>query len=78
MELRDIKALIALMRENGLIELEVEDKKGKIRLVRTGDFGPQPSSRQIGHLLWASHPGDQLHDHLGRAHPGNCAIAPWS
>jgi len=45
MELRDIKALIALMRENGLIELEVEDKKGKIRLVRTGDFGPQPSSR---------------------------------
>ncbi len=45
MELRDIKALIALMRENGLIELEVEDKKGKIRLVRTSDFGPQPVPR---------------------------------
>jgi len=45
MELRDIKALIALMRENGLIELEVEDKKGKIRLVRTSDFGPQPAPR---------------------------------
>lgn len=41
MELRDIKALIALMRENGLIELEVEDKKGKVRLVRTLEPGPQ-------------------------------------
>lgn len=55
MELRDIKALIALMRENGLTELEVEDKKGKIRLVRAADFGgeilsrpvpPQPRARQ--------------------------------
>jgi acetyl-CoA carboxylase biotin carboxyl carrier protein len=45
MELRDIKALIALMRENGLIELEVEDKKGKIRLVRTSDFSSQPAPR---------------------------------
>jgi acetyl-CoA carboxylase biotin carboxyl carrier protein len=48
MELRDIKALIALMRENGLIELEVEDKKGKIRLVRTSDFSPQPTPRPAG------------------------------
>ena len=45
MELRDIRALIALMRENGLIELEVEDKKGKIRLVRTADFGAEPVQR---------------------------------
>ncbi len=34
MELREIKALIALMREHGLAELEIEDKKGKVRLVR--------------------------------------------
>jgi len=34
MELREIKALVALMREHGLVELEIEDKKGKIRLVR--------------------------------------------
>jgi acetyl-CoA carboxylase biotin carboxyl carrier protein len=54
MELRDIKALIALMRENGLTELEVEDKKGKIRLVRSADFGgeaashaAQPAVRQV-------------------------------
>jgi acetyl-CoA carboxylase biotin carboxyl carrier protein len=34
MELREIKALITLMDEHQLIELEIEDKKGKIRLVR--------------------------------------------
>ncbi len=45
MELRDIKALIALMRENGLLELEVEDKKGKIRLVRTADASVAPAPR---------------------------------
>jgi acetyl-CoA carboxylase biotin carboxyl carrier protein len=44
MELRDIKALIALMRENGLVELEVEDKKGKIRLVRMSDSSPHPAA----------------------------------
>jgi acetyl-CoA carboxylase biotin carboxyl carrier protein len=51
MELRDIKALIALMRENGLVELEVEDKKGKIRLVRTSDLpaqtGPRPAPPSV-------------------------------
>jgi acetyl-CoA carboxylase biotin carboxyl carrier protein len=35
MELREIKALLALMREYGLTELELEDKKrGRLRLVR--------------------------------------------
>ena len=34
MEVREIKTLLALMREHGLIELEIEDKKGKVRLVR--------------------------------------------
>ena len=37
METRDIKALLVLMRDYGLIELEIEDKKGKVRLVRGGD-----------------------------------------
>lgn len=37
MEAREIKALIALMDQHGLIELEIEDKKGKIRLVRGAD-----------------------------------------
>ena len=36
MEVKEIKALIALMNEYGLVELEIEDKKGKVRLVRAG------------------------------------------
>jgi acetyl-CoA carboxylase biotin carboxyl carrier protein len=36
MEVRDIKALLVLMRDYGLVELEIEDKKGKVRLVRAG------------------------------------------
>ncbi len=34
MEIRELKALLALMHENGLVEIEIEDKKGKVRLVR--------------------------------------------
>lgn len=37
MELREIKALLALMRDFGLSELEIEDKKGKVRLVRASN-----------------------------------------
>jgi len=36
MEVKEIKTLIALMNEYGLLELEIEDKKGKVRLVRAG------------------------------------------
>ncbi len=36
MEVKEIKALVALMNEYGLVELEIEDKKGKVRLVRAG------------------------------------------
>jgi acetyl-CoA carboxylase biotin carboxyl carrier protein len=34
MEVREIKSLVVLMNEYGIIELEIEDKKGKVRLVR--------------------------------------------
>ena len=37
MELRELKALLGLMRDFGLSELEIEDKKGKVRLVRSAD-----------------------------------------
>ena len=37
MELRELKALLGLMRDFGLSELEIEDKKGKVRLVRPVD-----------------------------------------
>jgi acetyl-CoA carboxylase biotin carboxyl carrier protein len=36
MEVRDIKTLLTLMRDYNLVELEIEDKKGKVRLVRGG------------------------------------------
>jgi len=42
MEPREIKALLELMQEYGLAELAIEDKKGKIRLVR-------------GHVVPAAH-----------------------
>lgn len=50
MELREIKTLLGLMREFGLSELEIEDKKGKVRLVRgasaviDGHSAPAPPS----------------------------------
>jgi acetyl-CoA carboxylase biotin carboxyl carrier protein len=34
MEIDDIKKLVELMEERGVVELEMEDRKGKIRLVR--------------------------------------------
>src|SRR5208282_3601709 len=34
MEVRELKALLVLMQDYGLAELEIEDKKGKVRLVR--------------------------------------------
>ena len=40
MEVREIRALITLMDEYGLTELEVEDRKGKIRLVRGSNSSP--------------------------------------
>jgi len=40
MEVREIKALLALMQEYALVELEIDDKKkGKVRLVRAHDGG---------------------------------------
>ena len=45
MEVRELKALLNLMHENGLVELEIEDKKGKVRLVRGNldHAGAEPS-----------------------------------
>ena len=45
MEPREIKALLELMQEYGLVELAIEDKKGKIRLVR-GDLAPATAHRE--------------------------------
>src|SRR5260370_36018912 len=34
MDVRELKSLLSLMHEHGLVELEMEDKKGTVRLVR--------------------------------------------
>jgi acetyl-CoA carboxylase biotin carboxyl carrier protein len=44
MEIRELKALLALMEEHGLSELEIEDKKGKVRLVRAASGSAHSSS----------------------------------
>ncbi|MBI3303730.1 MAG: acetyl-CoA carboxylase biotin carboxyl carrier protein [Deltaproteobacteria bacterium] len=42
MEIDDIKKLVELMEERGVVELEMEDRKGKIRLVRENHRAPAP------------------------------------
>ncbi len=44
MEIDDIKKLVELMEERGVVELEMEDRKGKIRLVRENHRVPPPVS----------------------------------
>jgi acetyl-CoA carboxylase biotin carboxyl carrier protein len=48
MELREIKALLALMRDFGLSELEIEDKKGKVRLVRSANSADEHHAAAAG------------------------------
>ena len=57
MEIRELKALISLMRENGLVELEVEDKKGKVRLVRAASDGAAGLAAPVHQEAAAAKPG---------------------
>jgi acetyl-CoA carboxylase biotin carboxyl carrier protein len=42
MEIEDIRKIVELMAENEVMELEMEDRKGKIRLVRGNHHAPTP------------------------------------
>jgi acetyl-CoA carboxylase biotin carboxyl carrier protein len=42
MEIDDIRKIVELMAENDVMELEMEDRKGKIRLVRGNHHVPTP------------------------------------
>lgn len=42
MEIEDIRKIVELMAENDVAELEMEDRKGKIRLVRGNHHAPTP------------------------------------
>ena len=44
MEIEDIRKLVELMAERGVVELEMEDGKGKIRLVRENHRVPAPGT----------------------------------
>jgi acetyl-CoA carboxylase biotin carboxyl carrier protein len=74
MELREIKALLALMRDFGLSELEIEDKKGKVRLVRAADSadehraGPAAAPRRAA-LRAAAEAGVGLGGPISNARP---------
>lgn len=83
MELRDIKALVLLMREHGLLELEIEDKKGKVRLVRGTAAGSddKPSSAAASRLIArtepapAAAPGVPAKKNDGSASKGNAGAS---
>ena len=59
MDVRELKTLLNLMQEHDLVELEIEDKKGKVRLVRCsapthsnhGSAAAAPSSSAVGAKL---------------------------
>jgi len=57
MEVREIKALIALMNDHGLVELEIEDKKGKVRLVRSPLAPALEANSQPNSAAVSVHPG---------------------
>ncbi len=64
MEVREIKALINLMNEHGLVELEIEDKKGKVRLVRAAaesNSYPPPTPQKRAAVAQAR-PASTTHD----------------
>ena len=74
MEVRELKALLVLMRDYGLVELEIEDKKGKVRLVRAGDAAEAetPGERVATRLRAAPPPTRHVE---AKADDGNTAPA---
>ena len=55
MEIDDIRKLVELMAENDVVEREMEDRKGKILLVRNNHHAPTPVT-----VVAASPPLQQL------------------
>jgi acetyl-CoA carboxylase biotin carboxyl carrier protein len=46
MDIAEIRKLVRLMRDHGIAELEVQDRRGKVRLVRE-QLGSVPSERSV-------------------------------
>jgi acetyl-CoA carboxylase biotin carboxyl carrier protein len=83
MEVKEIKALLSLMQDYGLVELEIEDKKGKVRLVRgvgeNNQGSPQsaatraPSAPRAGRQPAAGQPREAI---TVSASPKGLEVAP--
>src|SRR5262245_26645116 len=58
MEIDEIRKIVELMAENDVLELEMEDRKGKIRLVRGNHHVPAPLTPVT--LVSASAPLSQM------------------
>jgi acetyl-CoA carboxylase biotin carboxyl carrier protein len=43
MDIAEIRKLVRVMRDHGILELELQDRRGKIRLVRDGGNGTRPA-----------------------------------
>lgn len=70
METRELKALLGLMQEYGLIELEIEDKKGKVRLVRSA-AGVERTAAEAAHVVTRPVPVSQRRASAKAAQPGS-------
>jgi len=56
-DLKDIKAIIDLMKKNSVSEFEMEKEGFKIRLKRNGGGGPVVQYEEAPQILYASQPG---------------------
>src|SRR5207249_3621323 len=54
MDIAEIRKLIRVMRDHGILELEVQDRRGKIRLVR--ENGARADAAPRGGAAWAGRP----------------------
>ncbi len=55
MELKDIKAIVDLMKKNSITEFEMEKQDFKIRLKRGGNGGSHPVGPEEGVLVYPPH-----------------------
>jgi acetyl-CoA carboxylase biotin carboxyl carrier protein len=50
MDIAEIRKLIRVMRDNGILELEIQDRRGKVRLVRENGAQAAPLAPRIDTL----------------------------
>ena len=68
MDVEEIRKLIRLMEEAGLTELEIEDRSGKVRLVRGARRRPGPGTDDPG--VARDQAGDDFDDEAPDLDPG--------